>query len=96
MNQATDHYIYDYYYGPTYVMHSLHWSVLISTSFSHIARLSPYIHTQKYSRTYWLDPYVLMLRNYKLLPLSRIICRFRFSCHKFDSICRKYVQYLYL
>ena len=39
---------------------------------------------------------VLATHTYRLLPLSLIVCRFQFSCHKFNSICRKYVQHLYL
>ena len=31
-----------------------------------------------------------------ILPPSQKEYRFRFLCHKFDSICRKYMQYLYL
>jgi hypothetical protein len=31
-----------------------------------------------------------------VLPPSLNICRCWCSCHKFDSICRKYVQHLYL
>jgi hypothetical protein len=38
----------------------------------------------------------IVTRPRRLLHLSRFIYRFQFSCHKFDSICRKYVQYLYL
>jgi hypothetical protein len=33
-------------------------------------------------------------RGYVLPPFQNV-CRFRFSCHTFDSICRKYVQHLY-
>jgi len=46
-----------------------------------------------YLRLFIFYKYIYILN---LLPPIQKECRFRFLCHKFDLICRKYMQYLYL
>jgi hypothetical protein len=46
---------------------------------------------------YMINPSYRVQRIYSMyiIRLFQINCRFRFSCYKFDSICRKRVQYFY-
>jgi len=62
------------------------WYLLLTQALVHMLKL----HT-KPSPSQSIEP-----TTKGLLPPSQKECRFRFLCHKFDLICRKYVQYLYL
>ena len=42
-----------------------------------------------------ISPFYYLVTPY-ILPLSLFNCRRWCACHKFDSICKKYMQHLYL
>jgi len=83
------------WYSCTYV---LVWFVYTTTTIlghviSDTKTCSSSFFSTKIIRNNQNDQQSMLMPIWNVLPLSQIICRFWFPCRKFNSICRKYVQY---